>query len=330
MALGAHRAGFHHAWAVDIDPDACSTYQRNIPDAGPGSVHCGDVRNIDLNALGPIDCLAFGFPCNDFSQVGEQKGLDGSYGPLYQHGVSVLKSHQPLAFVAENVGGLKSANGGEAMAQILRDLAEAGYRVSVEMYRAEDFGVPQRRHRMVLVGIRHDLEIEFLPPLPITPTPESQVTAGQALRDIPSWAEHQEATRQSAVVIERLEHIRPGENAFNASLPEELKLNVQGARISQIYRRLDPDRPAYTVTGSGGGGTHIYHWSEPRALTNRERARLQTFPDRFVFSGGKESVRRQIGMAVPPLLAEAIFRQLRAILELSRPLPGRAVVVRAS
>ena len=105
-------------------------------------------------------------------------------------------------------------------------------------------------------------------------------------------------------------HILPGQNAFNADLPEELKLNVRGAKISQIYKRLDPTKPAYTVTGSGGGGTHIYHWEEPRALTNRERARLQTFPDDYVFEGSKESVRKQIGMAVPCQGAKIIFEAI--------------------
>ena len=110
--------------------------------------------------------------------------------------------------------------------------------------------------------------------------------------------------------MRRLQHIKPGENAFNADLPEDLKLNVTGAKISQIYKRLDPDKPAYTVTGSGGGGTHIYHWAEPRALTNRERARLQTFPDDYIFCGSKESVRKQIGMAVPCEGAQIIFEAI--------------------
>ena len=82
------------------------------------------------------------------------------------------------------------------------------------------------------------------------------------------------------------------------------------AKISQIYKRLDPAKPAYTVTGSGGGGTHIYHYEEPRALTNRERARLQTFPDEYVFEGSKESVRKQIGMAVPSKGAQIIFEAI--------------------
>jgi DNA (cytosine-5)-methyltransferase 1 len=93
-------------------------------------------------------------------------------------------------------------------------------------------------------------------------------------------------------------------------LPEHLKLKVKGAKLSQIYKRLSPNEPSYTITGSGGGGTHVYHWSEPRALTNRERARLQTFPDEFKFIGGKESVRRQIGMAVPPDGAKIIVKAI--------------------
>ena len=119
-----------------------------------------------------------------------------------------------------------------------------------------------------------------------------------------------EATKQSKIVIERLKHIKPGQNAFTADLPKELQLNIKGAKISQIYKRLDPSKPSYTVTGSGGGGTHMYHWDEPRALTNRERARLQTFPDTYKFIGSKEGVRKQIGMAVPCLGAKIIFEAI--------------------
>ena len=127
---------------------------------------------------------------------------------------------------------------------------------------------------------------------------------------IPANAPNNEMPRQTKRVMERLSYIKPGQNAFTADIPEELQLHVKGAKISQIYRRLDPDKPAYTVTGSGGGGTHMYHWSEPRALTNRERARLQTFPDDYVFMGSKESVRKQIGMAVPSRGARIIFEAI--------------------
>ncbi len=105
--------------------------------------------------------------------------------------------------------------------------------------------------------------------------------------------------------------IAPGKNAFNTKFDDDsLRLNVKGATLSNIYRRLNPDEPSYTVTGSGGGGTHMYHWSEPRALTNRERARLQTFPDNYRFYGTGPSVRRQIGMAVPPEGAQVVIEAL--------------------
>lgn len=127
---------------------------------------------------------------------------------------------------------------------------------------------------------------------------------------IPRNSPNNERTIQSALVVERLNHILPGQNAFNANLPEHLKLNVRGAKMSQIYKRLVPTLPSYTITGSGGGGTHVYHWSEPRALTNRERARLQTFPDDYVFAGSKESVRKHLGMAVPYRGAKIIFEAI--------------------
>ncbi len=300
-----------HAWANDYDQDTCNTYTFNICPDDPDSVICGDVRKLNLKDLPPIDALAFGFPCNDFSVVGEQKGFGGTFGPLYTYGVQVLHSHKPQWFLAENVGGLRSANEGKAFQKILADLKGAGYKIYPNLYKFEEYGVPQARHRVIIVGICEDLPYEFK--IPSTkPYSDCDVSCRSAIEKppIPKDAYNNEVTRQSEMVVKRLQHIKPGQNAFNADLPEELKLNVRGAKISQIYKRLDPDKPAYTVTGSGGGGTHIYHWSEPRALTNRERARLQTFPDSFFFQGSKESVRKQIGMAVPCRGAQIIFEAI--------------------
>ena len=300
-----------HQWANDYDADTCRTYTRNICPDRPNSVICGDVRNIDLDSLPEIDALAFGFPCNDFSVVGEQKGFNGAYGPLYMYGIQVLLTHRPKWFLAENVGGIRSANEGYAFNRILEDMKEAGYRIYPNLYCFEKYGVPQARHRVIIVGIRNDLPYEFKIPSS-EPYKNCDVTCRNAIENPPIKADapNNELTKQSPRVVERLMYIKPGQNAFNADLPEDLKLNVRGARISQIYKRLDPDKPAYTVTGSGGGGTHIYHWSEPRALTNRERARLQTFPDDYVFEGSKESVRKQIGMAVPCKGAKIIFEAI--------------------
>jgi DNA (cytosine-5)-methyltransferase 1 len=288
-----------HVWATDYHAETCKTYQTNIFPKSPEKVLCDDIRTMDFVALrniSPIDFLSFGFPCNDFSIVGEQKGIHGVYGPLYTYAVKALAEFKPKYFLAENVGGLQHANEGKAFSTILSEFENTGYKLYPHLYKFEDYGIPQSRHRIIIIGIRKDLDVEFKVPKPLFKIK----TAKEALSSIPEWAANNELTRQSQKVIERLKYIKPGENAFTATLPADLVLNVKGAKISQIYKRLDPDKPAYTVTGSGGGGTHIYHWKEPRALTNRERARLQTFPDDFVFYGSKESVRRQIGMAVPP------------------------------
>lgn len=321
LALGAKSAvieagrraySISHAWATDYDKDTCATYRHNICPDNPKSVVCSDIRKINFKSLkriSDIDALAFGFPCNDYSMVGEQKGMDGIYGPLYSCGVKALTFFQPKFFLAENVGGLRNANDGKALDTILYELQQAGYVVTPHLYKFEQYGVPQARHRIIIIGIRKDLKINFYVPAPTHTTP---ITCREAIGNppIPKGAPNNELTKQSQQVINRLQFIKPGENAFTAVLPQKLRLNVRGAKISQIYKRLDPDKPAYTVTGSGGGGTHVYHWKENRALTNRERARLQTFPDNYIFSGSKESVRKQIGMAVPPLGAKIIFETI--------------------
>ncbi len=301
-----------HAWANDYDKDTCDTYRANICPKTPESVICRDVRKLEpdtLERISEIDGLAFGFPCNDFSLVGEQKGMEGVYGPLYSYGIHMLRHFQPAFFVAENVSGLGSSDDGKSLSKILDELFAVGYNVVPHLYKFEKYGVPQARHRIIIVGIRADIGHTFNVPSP-GDTPLR--TAREAIEEPPiaEGTSNCELTRQSQQVIERLQNIKPGENAFNATLPPHLRLNVKGATISQIYRRLDPDKPAYTITGSGGGGTHVYHWKEDRALTNRERARLQTFPDDFVFSGSKESVRKQIGMAVPPDGAKVVFKAL--------------------
>ena len=200
---------------------------------------------------------------------------------------------------------MTSVNKNADFERILSELAGEGYEVSPKLYKFEEYGVPQRRHRVIIVGFRADLRINFKHPKPVC---EQPLSVAEALSDIPEDATNNERTAQNPRVVERLRHIKPGENAFTADLPEHLRLNMRsGAMISQIYRRLVPDQPSYTITGSGGGGTHMYHWKENRALTNRERARLQTFPDDFVFFGPKESVRKQIGMAVPPRGVKPIF-----------------------
>ena len=317
LALNRTKFGgfsFRHAWATDYDPDTFRTYREKVLKNEPtAQCICEDVRKLDIDKLPLVDGFLYGFPCNDFSLVGESKGLHGNYGGLYTYGVKYISRANPLFFFAENVSGLSSANDGKAFKMILAALNNAGvhgYNITANLYRFEEYGVPQARHRYILIGIRGDLGLIFRVPKPSG----SLKTCREALEGIPADAPNQEPTRMGRQVIERLSYIREGENVWQAEesgrLPANLCLNVKGARLSQIYRRLDSNKPAYTVTGSGGGGTHVYHWSENRALTNRERARLQTFPDDFVFCGSKESVRKQIGMAVPCDGAKAILEAL--------------------
>lgn len=297
-----------HAWASDYDQDSCETYKNNIKTK---AIFCENVENffslVDKKKiiLPKFNCFAYGFPCNDFSNVGESLGIKGKFGPLYSYGVELINRYEPDWFVAENVGGIKSSNEGKTFSKILNDLANAGkgYEMTTHKYKFEEYGIPQARHRIIIVGIQKKFNLKFK-----IPKPNFKImTCKKALENIPKNAKNNELTKNSEKVIERLKHILPGQSAFNSNLPKHLRLNVKGAKISQIYKRLDPNKPSYTVTGSGGGGTHVYHWKENRALTNRERARLQTFPDSFTFYGSKESVRKQIGMAVPVLGAKIIF-----------------------
>jgi DNA (cytosine-5)-methyltransferase 1 len=363
MALGAKLAAeqfqkkyggnwlIEHVWGVDRDPNAIKTY--NVNNLGEG-IQCDAMAFAEsrygcdhktISSFKPITALAFGFPCNDFSMVGQKKGLKGDYGLLYKAGIEAINHTNPKWFIAENVSGIHSANAGEAFKQILSELAAAGkgYDLTVNLYKFEDYGVPQYRHRYIIVGIRKDQKVKFKIPAPTHL--KHHVSVKTALtRPYEDGVTGRELTRQQSQIEERLLFTPPWRNAWyleemldmsaeerraalaeapwykeklqhlsNDQIIERIKacrLHCTRARMSHIYRRLHPDKPSYTITGSGGGGTHVYHWKECRALTNRERARLQGFPDWFEFKGQKEQVRKQIGMAVPPEGAKVIFEAI--------------------
>lgn len=304
------KLSIEHAWANDYDSDTCETYKKNICPNIPDSVYCSDVRELDIEKLGAIDAFCYGFPCNSFSSVGKHKGLaNEKFGQLYWYGIKVLKKYKPLWFLAENVSGIRSAGSGDFQI-ILEDMKKAGYHLNVNLYKAEQYGIPQTRHRVIIVGIRNDLDYIYRVPDP-SQYLECDISSRTALSNIPPTSPNNEIRQLSKNVIRRLSYIKPGENVWQAEerlgkkFPEELKIHTK-TKISQIYRKLDPDKPAYTVTASGGGGTFMYHWTD-RELTNRERARIQTFPDNYEFIGSYSSVRKQIGMAVPCKLSEIVI-----------------------
>ena len=308
MDLGFKRAGFDLAWANDWDHAACETYKQNLGD----HIVEADIEDIPVSRIPKADVVIGGFPCQDFSVVWEQPGLSGTRGNLYLDLVRTIQAKQPLAFVAENVKGLLTANRGKAIRKIINDFENCGigYRVNTDelLYKFADYGVPQFRERVVIVGIRKDLGVLFVSPKP-THSSLNYVTVEQAFQGVESVPYNNEKMQIRKKTEEMLKQIPEGKN-FRSVRDDDLKLHLS-LPLSLIYRRLDRNKPAYTVVAAGGGGTWGYHYSEPRPLTNRERARLQTFPDDFTFCGNISEVRKQIGNAVPPLAAKAIADQLK-------------------
>ena len=345
FAQGAKNAGFEHIWGVDNHEDSCKTFEKNqkceafhqnIEDFSKPS----NLKKVKKD-FGKIDGLLFGFPCNDFSLVGKKEKMEGKFGGLYRYACKVLNFFEPEFFVAENVTSLSKKlkfNSSEQVLvkdvfnkeklqnqnyqnfkKIMGDLAncsEHGYRIYADNYKFEEYGIPQTRHRIILVGFREDYfrknKINFEKP---EKNKGPQKTCKEALDEIPDGMEHTEKTKHDERVIRRLKKTAEGKNVWDLGNDKDGLPGVKKARMSHIYKRLDSSKPAYTVTGSGGGGTHVYHYKENRALTNRERATLQTFPFTYNFVGGKESIRRQIGMAVPVLGAEKIMKAVKKALK---------------
>ena len=318
LDLGAEQTGrVKTVWAADNDPAAVETYRYNFGD----HIWQADITDIEFPDVS-ADILLAGPPCQDFSSLWNHDGAKTSRGNLFREVTRFLDQRRPKAFIVENVAGLMSANRGEAWllvrhalrspSRFLRNAPGLRYEISAELVDFADLGVPQHRPRLVVMGVRSDLGIR--PPAIPRPATNAYVTVADALdaSPIPENAPNHEIGLDSRAVVERLKLIGPGENY--RVIPPEHPLAVKGL-ISHVYRRLDPSRPAYTVIASGGGGTHGYHHREPRRLSNRERARLQTFPDSFVFraTGGRSDytqVRRQIGNAVPPEAGRIIIGTL--------------------
>ncbi|MBI2655402.1 DNA cytosine methyltransferase [Candidatus Woesearchaeota archaeon] len=297
---------FESVWANDIDSDCCKTYTRNFPNA---EVVNQDIWSFNLKKLPNCDVILGGFPCQDFSVLRgdevKRKGVETKRGVLYTKFVEAVYIKKPIFFVAENVKGLLSANNGKAITQILNDFKKVGYDIHYKLLNFADYGVPQRRERVVIVGIREDLDGSFNFP---APTHKNHISAKTALSGVDKIKYNNEKINTNQKTIQMLKSIPAGGNYKD--IPEYSKRNW----MSLIYKRLHPDEPSPTIVALGGGGTWGYHYDEPRPLTNRERARIQSFPDHFVFEGSPAKVRMQIGNAVPPRgirpIAEAIAEHL--------------------
>lgn len=317
LDLGFHQEGYETVWANDFDHWACETFKKNIGDV----IVEGDIEQIDPydnNSIPDCDIVLGGFPCQDFSMIWKRPGLDGERGNLYKSFLRVVDAKKPKVFVAENVKGLLTANNKKAIKQIVSDFESIapGYKVKVKLYNFADYGVPQLRERILIVGIRSDIDFDFEHPDPTHSAKDEEllphVTAGEALANIPDDAKNIEQQNLSPKTVEKLKLISAGGNFTD--IPKDHPLYVKGM-ISHVYRRIHPDEPSKTIIAAGGGGTWGYHYPEPRSLNNRERARLQSFPDDFEFVGTMTQVRKQIGNAVPPQGVRELAKTLKKIFE---------------
>ena len=313
MDLSFHQLGFKIIWANDIDKLACETYKNNI---GPHISHA-DIDEVSYSDIPEADLILGGFPCQDFSMIWKRGGIEVERGNLYKRFVDIVSHKNPLMFVAENVKGLLTANKKRAIKQIVEDFSTAGtygYKTTHFLINFADYGVPQMRERVLIFGVRKDLEINFNVPIP-THTPDSYVSAKEALAGVEKVEFNNEHQNVQPRTVEKLKLIPPGGNYTD--IPEQSPHAVKGM-ISHVYRRLHPDKPSATIIAAGGGGTWGYHYSSPRPLTNRERARLFGYPDEFVFEGSISEVRRQIGNSVPPSGMRVFAKEIKCFLETAK------------
>lgn len=278
--LGRHfsETGFKIVWANEISPAACKTYRANF------SHHIteGDIGTCIGSAPSAADVVIGGFPCQDISINGKMKGIAGKRSGLYTYIVEAVRRTHPKVFVAENVGGLLLKQNAYSLQKILTDFKSLGYNVDYRLYHAEQYGVPQTRERVIFVGTRSDMP-RFVPPIP---TLSRTITAEEALADLES---------------------HPQDKAFSHIWSQANPSRDQG------NRRLLADRPGYTIRAECHGNIQ-FHYKLPRRISMREAARIQSFPDNFTFSCGLRETERQIGNAVPPVLAWHIAQAVKDVL----------------
>jgi len=310
LDLGFHLEGYTTVWANDFSEWAVASFRKYFGDV----IRFEDITKIDPykdKSIPECDIILGGFPCQDFSVIWKQPGLNGKRGGLYRHFLEFVDAKKPKAFIAENVKGLLTANKRMAIETIIKDFEsiEPGYVVKPHLYNFADYGVPQFRERVIIVGVRKDTGFNFIHPLPShgEGRPHRYVTAGEAFDGVEKVSLNNEPINCLPKTRQMLERISEGGNFTD--IPKDDPLYVKGM-ISHVYRRIHRSEPAKTIIAAGGGGTWGYHYPEPRSLTNRERARLQSFPDEFEFIGNITEVRRQIGNAVPPQGVRAVARRL--------------------
>lgn len=291
LDLGLIQAGNEVVWANDIDKDAVATYRENIGD----HIVCDDIKNIDIGSLPDADVVVGGFPCQGFSVANRMRALDDDRNQLYKFFYSTILIKQPKFFIAENVKGILSLGKGEAIKQIVTDFEEAGYITSVNLVNMANYGVPQGRQRVLIIGQRKDLGDTMLFHFP-------EPTHSKDGKDLPRWISIKEA----------IDHF-PDPDKENDVVNHVYSAYKVEYRNFTGHRKTDPDKPSPTILARGngkGGVCAIPHYNGKRRLSIRESASVQTFPEDFHFIGAMNACYRQIGNAVPVHFAYLLGSEL--------------------
>lgn len=275
---------FRIVWANDLNEAACRTYAKNLDD----HIHCGNVWDLLDTLPSTTDILIGGFPCQDISVNGKGAGVDGARSGLYKAMVEAIRRTKPKIFVAENVKGLLMKHNKRSLERVISDFKGLGYNVTYHLYHAADYGVPQSRERVLIVGTAKDMD-PFLPPEPLLKK-KDWITAQAAIADLEGVAE---------------------DPVFNHIWSKAAKSAEQG------NRKLNAQRPAYTMRAECHGNIH-FHYKLKRRISMREAARFQSFPDNYIFDAKLRETERQIGNAVPPVLAWHVAESVVEALKKSR------------
>lgn len=291
LDLGLIQAGNRIVWANDIDKDAVDTYRNNIGT----HIVCQDIKQISVNDIPMADVIVGGFPCQGFSVANLRRTESDERNLLYKFFYTIVKEKQPKFFIAENVKGILSLGGGKVIRQIVEDFNSAGYLVEIHKINVADYGVPQHRDRVIILGQRNDIAERILF---VFPQPTHSKDGG----GLPKWV----SMREALTSVPESYNQKSDPNAYGSAYRFV-------ARNFTAHRVSDPDKPSPTILARGngkGGVCAIPHYNGERRLTIRESAIIQTFPVDFIFSGKMGSCYRQIGNAVPVKFARKLGEEL--------------------